>query len=160
MTRHRTDPQLTKISHRANTAAHILPGIQTHLANQLAHTDTNTTNETGITSNTINDPVITQVLARAHITDHQTRIKQIIDRIETSLNELDAAFTRAQHGQPKPTHTIPTCPGGDPSTWGDPTCSDLVEYSIRSDGTRYERDLCPTHRKRRERHQRAQDTYA
>jgi hypothetical protein len=143
------DRRLERLADRIHQAARIKPNVDKALAERLAHCDTTTHNETGITTGELNDPVIRRVLARSDIMNRATNITNAVDAVEQALNQLDTALRAGYRHTPPPTNDHPTCDGGDPSTWGDPTCGEYCEHYRRGDNSIGYRDLCSKHRKRR-----------
>jgi hypothetical protein len=100
MTR-RIDHRLDRIAQRLNQAARIKPNLDEHLATQLAYCDTRQANETGISSNTINDPVIARIMTRAAIVERSGKVEQRVVDLELAVNALDDAM-RDAWGQDRP----------------------------------------------------------
>lgn len=143
--RQRTDRQLHQTAQRLETAARILPNIEDQLAQQLAHCDTHTPNETGPTAggNPYTDPVLQTVIARSHIITRSRNITTAKQHIIDAINNLDQAIRQARIPN-TPTDTIPTC-----HTAG---CTQHVSSYKRADGSNGYRmagehaGLCDRHR--------------
>ena len=149
-----TDRRLNRIIHHLDIATKTKPRFDHDAANDLAWLDTNQTNETGIIAQgIISDPVAAQVIARSRIINRTNDIDQIIRRLESDARNLVAKLNAGQPRTPA-AQNEPLCTGGDPSTWGDPTCGELVDSFQRDDGTTsYRNDgLCARHRVRKHRH--------
>jgi hypothetical protein len=156
--RRRIDHRLDQSAQRLDQAARVKPNLDEHIATQLAYCDTRQANETGISSpGTISDPTIARVMARADVMGRSNAIEAAVVAVERAIDQLDDAL-RAGWGRDRPAPPAidePTCTGGDPSTWGDPQCGDIVESEERNYGVWYHRSgLCPKHRKRKERWER------
>lgn len=148
------DRRLDRIAQRIDTAARMKPAVDRHIMQQLDECDTQATNETGITQRgTINDPVINAVLRRGHIIDRSNEIDAAVVDLERAEERLRQALKRVRPEQPD-ADGEPICHGGDPTTWGDVECHDIVESREREYGAWYHPSgLCPRHRRRRDRYE-------
>ena len=147
----KADNELRKLAKDLHTIATWKHQAEQHILNQLAHPDPNPPDETGITTkNRINDPTAHQALQRTHITNQQHAINTAMATLQRGRHDLMKAITNAIPRQPT---NSPLCNGGDPSTWGDPTCNELVGSFQRGDGTTGVRSdgLCDRHRMRKHR---------
>lgn len=97
----RIDYRLDRLAQRLDQAARIKPNLDEQLATQLAYCDTRQTNETGIGGNTISDPTIARIMARASIVERSGLVDQAVIGIETAINALDDAM-RAAWGRHRP----------------------------------------------------------
>lgn len=158
MTRRRTDPELDRQSWRLSRAATTLPTVLEHIAEQLAHTTNSSSGDGNRPVNHISDPTGQAALQRHHTTLRRDSILEARRRVGIAIDLLDEACRNALGATPHPAADEPRCNGGDPSTWGDPECGELVEHYTRNDGTTAYRSssLCVKHRKRRERWEREQ----
>ena len=102
----RIDRRLENLADRLTTAARLKPQLDAHLAEQLAYCDTRQANETGISGNTISDPVIARIMARAAIVDRSNLVEQRMLDLEAAINALDAAM-RAAWGKARPVYVEP-----------------------------------------------------
>lgn len=156
-----TDRRINRIIDHLDIATKAKPGFDHDAANDLAWLDTNQANETGISGQgTISDPVAAQVMARAGVIDRSNKVEQVVARLEGDSRLLVALLNAGQRRTPA-AQDEPLCAGGDPSTWGDPTCGDIVRSEQRQYGTWYDPSgLCNKHRLRRDRHERQADEAA
>lgn len=106
--RHAIDRRLENYSDRLARAARLKPPLDGHLAEQLAYCDTKGHNETGISGNTISDPVIASIMSRAAIIDRSNLIERRMTELEACINALDEAM-RAAWGQARPAQ-VPEAP--------------------------------------------------
>lgn len=153
-----TDRRIDRVIEHLDIATRVKPGFDLDVANDLAVCDIPQANETGISGQgTINDPVVAQVLARSHVLDRSNRVDALVSALEGTARELVAELNRGKRRTPA-AQGEPLCSGGDPSTWGDPTCGRVVDHFTRDDGTiGYRADgLCGMHRVRKHRHEQAQ----
>ena len=157
MTRGR-DHRLNRVAERVDTASVLKPGIDSHLATELAWCDAGQANEAGVTvKGAINDPVIQAVMRRSGVVSRSDAIERAVVALESACDQLDDAFRAAmpKHQRQRLAEQEPRCAGGDPSTWGDTECGDIVRSEERAYGTWYhESGLCDRHLKRKERHDR------
>ncbi len=129
----RPDKRLERASRNLDVLARMKPAADQHIANGLSQCDTQQVNETGISSNTLSNPVLSAVMAREHWVGHSNGIDEEVAVIESAIRRLNEKLKAV--GVPRVLVEHPTCTGGDPSTWGDPECSRHVRSYRRSDGS-------------------------
>lgn len=148
-----TDRDLDLIAHRATNAARIIPSIVDDLQYRLATCADVTPNDTGISAKGgITDQTGDLAARRDGIRSHGRRIRDAKRRLALAMDDLDRTCREALGRNIADASDQPTCHGGDPSTYGDHDCGELVELRQRPDGsTAYDQDgLCIDHRLRKE----------
>lgn len=158
MTRSRHTPT-DRLARRLDRAAGIIPDVLAHLNELRANITTLTTPTNEHTSRSgHSDPTARTTLQLDAINLHQRAIDDQVHCVEVAINLLEEACRDGLgYRAPRAANSEPLCGGGDPSTWGDPTCGDIVESAQRQYGVWYHPSgLCPAHRKRKERWERWQ----
>jgi hypothetical protein len=100
------------------------------------------------------DPTLRTVTRLAAIEEKRQAIRDMIATLELGTDLLDEAIRDAYRISTETsmegpaTDDRPLCRGGQPDTWGDPTCGAHVEHFIRDDGSIGFRTegLCAKHR--------------
>ena len=152
-----TDRRIDIVIEHALIATRIKPAFDQEIADDLAFCDSNQANETGISGQgMINDPVAAAVMARAHVLDRSNRVDNLVTMLESTVRELVTELNRGKRRTPA-AQDEPLCSGGDPSTWGDTSCGDIVRSEQRGGHVwHHPSGLCPKPLKRKERYERTE----
>lgn len=106
----RIDRRINRLAERLDQAARIKPNLDEHLATQLAYCDSAQHNETGISGNTIADPVIARIMSRAAIIERSGMVERRLLDLEAAVNALDEAMRTAWGGhRPIVAEEAPVC---------------------------------------------------
>lgn len=145
------------LSFRLERAATRIPEVFAHLDEQRAMAmQSSGSGGGGRQPGTYSDPTAGMVAKLDAIELQRRTILDALASIGVGVNILDEACrdalgVRAQPAEqsaPAPAADAePKCGGGDPSTWGDPTCGQIADWRITDSGhVSYNRDgLCPRH---------------
>ena len=166
MSRARTHRATEILAGRLARAATTIPSILDHLDEQRGNITTlSAPTGGGGSKGDHSDPVLRTVMALDGVNIHRRAIADQVYCVNVAINLLEQACAdalgyragRRKGERPEGAAVAePLCGGGDPSTWGDPTCGELVESALRQYGIWYHPSgLCVNHRRRRERYERA-----
>lgn len=153
MTRRNRDAD--NLSTRLDRAADVIPSVEDHLNEQRALVGGITSrSDGGRQRGTHSDPTGSALAKLADLDIKRQAIVDALGSINVGVRLLeeacaDALRTRARPAErSEPSAGEPTCAGGDPSTWGDPTCGELVNWTLGDNGhVSHDRDkLCLRHR--------------
>lgn len=156
--RRRIDMDLDRASTRLDRASRTVPDVLAHLTEQLRYATYGATDtDTGrISGGNTSDPTYNAMHRRAPVQAFIDDVQAKRAAIGKAIDDLDDACRKALGYRVALSEDTPRCDGGDPSTWGHPTCGQYVEHFMRADesiGFRSEM-LCARHRKRKERYER------
>ncbi len=157
MTRH-TDRRIDRVIAGLEIAARAKPAYDQDIFNDLAYPDDRPReNETGIVAKGgTSDPTGEAATnpTRFAAFERSNRVEVMMLRLESLTKELVREVNRGSSKTPA-AQNEPLCAGGDPSTWGDPTCGEIVRSEERAYGTWYHpSELCDRHLKAKQRHER------
>lgn len=155
MTRRNRDADI--LQRRLDRAADVIEAVYDHLDEQRAIATYAGSGDGTRQRGTHADPTL-QAVAKLDALDGRRReITDALASINVGVNLLEKACadalrsraSRADQTDPeRSSDGEPKCEGGDPSTWGDPGCGQLVYWELGDSGhVSYDRDgLCARHR--------------
>lgn len=156
MTARRVDHELDRAAWRLQRASNTVPEVLVHLQEQLLFATFGASDsEAGrVAGGDMSDPTYQAMSRRDPVVALERRVYAARKAISDAIDELDDACRAALGMRVAQAEQTPTCDGGDPSSWGDPTCGQYVEHYTREDGSTGFRaeGLCARHRKRRQRY--------
>ena len=156
--RRRIDMDLDRAANRLERASTAVPDVLAHLSEQLRYATFGASDsEAGrISGGSMSDPTYDAMHRRAPVQAYIDDVQAKRAAIGKAIDALDDACRKALGYRVALTEDTPRCDGGDPSTWGHPTCGQYVEHFARADGSTGFRSemLCARHRKRKERYER------
>jgi len=157
----RTHRDTDTLAQRLMSASRVIPSILDHLDEQRANITTlsSPTSDGPGSKGGHSDPTLRTVTALEAINLHNRAINDQVHCVKVAVDLLDEACRDALgHRAPKKAaQEEPLCDGGDPSSWGDVQCGDIVESRQMPSHVWYHASgLCPRHRRRMERWQRSQ----